>query len=92
MTLRILPVLLLLAGATAALGASCHRDPPVPVAASSDSALCQHLAALGCRTGLDSSCPVALARMRLLGPVPDACLMAATTPAGIHSCGLECEP
>jgi hypothetical protein len=79
----------LLVTAALALGASC-RHAPAAAATPDDTALCQHLAAVGCSTGADPSCPVALARLRILEPVPSACLLDAVTPAAVVACGWEC--
>lgn len=73
------------------VAASCHRDPPA-AATSADDALCAHLASLGCKTGVDHSCPIALARLRTLGPIPDTCAAMAGSAEGVRACGFECEP
>ena len=66
---------------------------PRPITAGAvDGDVCGHLAALGCTTGTDPACPIALARARTLGTVPDACLVAAHDRAGVRACGplVEC--
>jgi hypothetical protein len=84
---RFLPALILLLGASSAIGAACSKADVITQPAPPDVALCQHLAAIGCSSGADSSCGVALARARFLGPVPDACLLAASTRAAVVACG-----
>lgn len=93
--MKFLPALFLLVGAIFATGASCHRDAPgTPPGAAGlgDVAVCEHLAQVGCQAGRDSSCAIALARLRSLGPVNDACLIEAGSRTQVSQCGVECPP
>ena len=72
------------------VGASCHEPTRVTASSLPDVAICEHLAKLGCASGLDSSCSIAFARMRQLATVNDACLLAALTKASVTACGVGC--